>query len=325
MNRGFKVGQRVRFLHEQGEGIVQRILSNNRLEVLVDDFLELEMGTDEVVHIHAQEEILRRPDEEDEPAAKVLIPQVSDRQPPSLVLARNADRDYELWLLNPGGSEMHFNVFLKTRNKYRGLNSAICAPRDKFFIAKISTQDFHNAQQIYVQVLPFPIGEFVKPVPPFVLQISIKTQVFNRKAESVPELGLEGYEFILEETADPLLEAIDRASTQDSNFRITRKGKGGGASAPQVVDLHIEKLVDNPARLNSPTMLNIQLEHFERKLTDANLHHARSIVFIHGVGSGKLKREMKQRLAEYDFVSHFRAADPVLYGNGATVVHFKGH
>lgn len=320
MAREFRVGERVRFLHEKMEGVVQTILSKSRLEVLVDDFEEFEVGHDEVVHIHSAEQVLREDGEEDEVQTKVTAPPVDDKRPPSLILSRNQERNYELVLLNPGSMEAHINVFLKVRQKFRGLNSAICLPRDRFFIAKLDLQEFNNAQQIYVQLMLYPIGEFSKPIPPLTMQINLKSEVFGRKMEYIDEVGAEGYEFIVEESANPVMDAIDHAAlaNKDSNFRITR----GRQNAPEVVDLHIEKLVSNPARLDAGAMLGIQLETFEKKITDANLSKAPSMVFIHGVGSGTLKREMKERLKNYEFVKGFESADPVKYGNGATVVFF---
>lgn len=320
MAREFRVGERVRFLHEKMEGVVQRIIGKNRLEVLVDDFEEFEVEFDEVVHIHSAEQVLREDDEDDGPQTRVAAPPVDDKRPPSLILSRTPERNYELVLLNPGSMEAHINVFLKVRQKYRGLNSAVCLPRDRFFLAKLDLQEFNNAQQLYVQLMLYPIGEFSKPIPPFTLQINLKAQVFGQKMVYIDEVGAEGYEFVLEESANPVMEAIDQAAltNTESNFRITR----GRQNAPEVVDLHIEKLITNPARLDAGAMLGIQLETFEKKITDANLSNAPSMVFIHGVGSGTLKREMKERLKSYDFVKSFESADPVKYGNGATVVYF---
>lgn len=318
MARAFKIGEKVRFLHEKQEGVVQRLLGKNMLEVLVDDFLEIEVGVDEVVPIHAAEEILRNPHQEEAPPAKVQVPLVDLKRPPSLILFRNDSRDYELWLLNPGGTEVHFTAFLKVRHKFKGLNSGACLPRDRYFIGKLNSQDFHNTQQVFIQLLQYPLGEFVKPIPPYSIEIHTRTEIFEKRPDTIPEFGVEGYEFVLEEKNE-VAEAISEFDMSQSNFRIRQRK----AKAPRVVDLHIEKLIDNPASIDAHAMLRIQLEHFERSISDVQLSQASSVVFIHGVGTGKLKREMQDRLRNYDFVSRFEAADPVKYGNGATVVFFS--
>jgi hypothetical protein len=288
--------------------------------VLVDDFEEFEVGMDEVVRINSAEQVLRVEEEEDRPAGKHYTPPVDDRRPPSLVLVRTKERNYELILLNPGSMEAHINVFLKVRQKYRGLNSAVCLPHDRFFLAKLDIQEFNNAQQIYVQLLLYPIGEFSKPVPPFTLEINLKTEIFSRRTEFIEELGEEGYEFVLEEGKNLVAEVIDNPALKslESNFRVTYNRP----KSSEVVDLHIEKLVNDPGSLDAGAMLGIQLEHFEKKITDSNLHKMPYMVFIHGVGAGTLKREIQARLKKLSFVKSFEAADPVKYGNGALVVYF---
>ncbi len=53
MKENFKVGEKVRLLHHKGEGIVQRLISPTRIEVLIDDFYEMEVGVGEIVRINA--------------------------------------------------------------------------------------------------------------------------------------------------------------------------------------------------------------------------------------------------------------------------------
>lgn len=86
------------------------------------------------------------------------------------------------------------------------------------------------------------------------------------------------------------------------------------------VDLHIEELIDNPAHLEAGEILNIQMARFETSLETAILHKLRKIVFIHGIGAGKLKYEIQQRLNKK--YSHLRYQDASFkeYGYGATMV-----
>ena len=49
MKENFKVGEKIRLLHAKGEGIILKLISPTRLEVLIDDFYEMEVGIGEVV------------------------------------------------------------------------------------------------------------------------------------------------------------------------------------------------------------------------------------------------------------------------------------
>ena len=67
-------------------------------------------------------------------------------------------------------------------------------------------------------------------------------------------------------------------------------------------------------------MLNIQLNHFEKQLELALKHHEKKVIFIHGIGGGVLRNELRQRLGARMDVE-FNDAPYHLYGYGATEVH----
>lgn len=313
----YKVGERVRFLHEDQEGVVQEVVDHRNLVVLVDDFLELDVSVDEVVKINAGETVLLEEEEEEakpKPEAKRVIVGT-----PSLVVLRDQNRDYQFWVLNPTSDELLFTAFYRVREKYRPLNAASVGPEDRFFMGRLSAQDFHNANQIHLTVLRFPRAGRIRPVPPFTLEVSVKKDIFNKKSHAIAEFEGEGYEFPFEEK--PL-----EIELPDSDFvRVKPSQKQGDDAKPaiEVVDLHINKLVSNPARVDTRTMLSIQLEHFEKTLSDARLSNLHQIVFIHGIGSGQLKKRIHDYLRDTDWVERYSLADPIKYGNGATLVVLK--
>ena len=66
-------------------------------------------------------------------------------------------------------------------------------------------------------------------------------------------------------------------------------------SLEKEVDLHITELVDKPEGLSNFEMLNIQLEKFENELDAAIFKNMKKIIFIHGVGNGRLKQEIIEK------------------------------
>jgi hypothetical protein len=318
MKENFKVGEKIRLLHAKGEGIVLRLISPTRLEVLIDDFYEMEVGLGEVVKINAAENILRREGEEEaeKPKSKGVGPSLSPAPdlPASFVLYKNNELDYEFWLVNQGRNELLFTMFIKVGNKFNSYNSGTVLPRNNHFLGKQAPADFHMARSLYLQVLQFPKIEHPKPIPPVMLEINVKTDIFTLPPRMIPELNVEGWEFMLEEK--PLAqEQVD----EPSDVRIVSQKP---PKPPKVIDLHLHKIVKDPMNIDSHTMLRLQLEAFEKAITDAQAYHLDSMVFIHGIGNGTLKKEIHQRLRGYAFVKHFELAEPVLYGNGATIVFF---
>jgi hypothetical protein len=89
------------------------------------------------------------------------------------------------------------------------------------------------------------------------------------------------------------------------------------------VDLHIEKLVDDWYSLSSIAILAIQLNEFQRYLDLAITHHQKSMIIIHGVGTGKLRDEVHGLLKQTPEVESFVNQYHGRYGYGATEIFFK--
>lgn len=88
------------------------------------------------------------------------------------------------------------------------------------------------------------------------------------------------------------------------------------------IDLHLEELVEFPMRLDDWQRLHTQMSHVKKCLNAAFNQKIRKLVFIHGVGTGVLKTELRNYLAEFENLS-FKDADYREYGSGATEVFIK--
>ena len=86
------------------------------------------------------------------------------------------------------------------------------------------------------------------------------------------------------------------------------------------VDLHFHELVDDISGLKDRTKLDIQLNHFGRMMRIAAEQKIKRIVFIHGVGQGVLRHQIRSRLDMYYPECSVRDGNPREYGAGATEV-----
>ncbi len=92
-------------------------------------------------------------------------------------------------------------------------------------------------------------------------------------------------------------------------------------NAPRMeVDLHIHQLVKSTKGMSNFDMLNIQLETAKRQLDFAIRKRIQKVVFIHGVGEGVLKEELRYLFNTYENVKHYDA-EYQKYGLGATEVY----
>jgi len=87
------------------------------------------------------------------------------------------------------------------------------------------------------------------------------------------------------------------------------------------IDLHIHELLEDFRGLSNAEMLNIQMETFHRELTSGLKNHdIKKMVFIHGVGAGTLKNELRKALQSDYPQLYFQDASFKEYGFGATMI-----
>lgn len=99
----------------------------------------------------------------------------------------------------------------------------------------------------------------------------------------------------------------------------SRKRPREGNQSRMEVDLHIEKLHPSPKGMSNYDILNLQMDTAKRQLEFAMGKGIQRVVFIHGVGEGVLKEELKYLFARYDRIRYYEA-DYRTYGAGATEV-----
>lgn len=88
------------------------------------------------------------------------------------------------------------------------------------------------------------------------------------------------------------------------------------------IDLHLEQLVEFPEKIDDSLRLHTQIQHVKNCLSAARVKNIRKIVFIHGVGTGVLKMELHNYLANFENLT-VKDADFREYGVGATEVIIK--
>ena len=87
------------------------------------------------------------------------------------------------------------------------------------------------------------------------------------------------------------------------------------------VDLHIDMLCEEPAKLAPHEAFEMQMRYFRTCMNHAVMNHYKKVTFIHGVGRGVLRDEILAELKKYDSI-HFFDAPMQKYGVGAVEVYF---
>jgi hypothetical protein len=120
-------------------------------------------------------------------------------------------------------------------------------------------------------------------------------------------------------------EPIDTSRLASKGFKVydAKHARRHLEPARSVVDLHIEKLTNDWKHLGNFEILSLQLATFEKYLELALAHLQPSLIVIHGVGEGKLRDEIHERLRLKKEVKSFVNQYHPLYGYGATEIFFQ--
>lgn len=133
-----------------------------------------------------------------------------------------------------------------------------------------------------------------------------------------------------EKTQPDIMDVVERnldkniAQKANEKFKLLYKNKDATnvkrRGESMEVDLHIHELIEYHERLNNGDIIQIQLEHFERTLRLAEQKKMSRVIYIHGIGQGVLRAEIRKMLHEYYPNCEFMDAPYDKYGYGATEV-----
>lgn len=132
------------------------------------------------------------------------------------------------------------------------------------------------------------------------------------REEVLPEIKPE--EFINELKKIPVAKIISEKEKQQP-----KKISKARIELEEEVDLHIENLLPSHRGMSNSEIIQVQLNHFTKALDNALSSNCYKIIFIHGVGKGRLKEEIHAILKTYSGIT-FRSASYEKYGWGATEV-----
>jgi hypothetical protein len=313
----FKIGQKVRFLHENAEGVIVKISDKNNVEVDLGDDFPVDAHVSELIPVDEAETFYSVSDHqelaEEEDTTRPLGTDLFDI---SLAVAEASEGQYELRIINPEPLDALYVCFGKLRNKYSGLADGKVQSGGVQLLCRMSRDELAHLKELYFQILFFKTGNGY-PHEPLVRILPWKASRLEANPRHISAIRKDGWLFQIRDQykKEPVKTEKKQEgvmSMQDWGNRIS--------SPPMVEDLHIEKLVSNPFELGPSLMLSVQLEHAQKRLSDAILENCSRIIFIHGIGEGKLKSELIRILKEADHVHSFHPADPVKYGNGAIEV-----
>lgn len=325
-----RIGDKVRFLNETGDGIVSRIKDKQTVFVEMLDGFEIPYLVSQLVPIHNEliidnnaDNIELNPDVQTNDAVYLIIE--PDHELLSLV------NDYKIYLFNSSSYNILFSYSIKDENYFQTLKHGELGAFQKILLKQVKIPFFKEYNYHKIECLFYKNTHFKTQLPlAEIVNVSPKS-LAESKLLKHDEFKFPVYafllkeEFLVQENVEQELSLIDIAKLKsvkefNSRTKISKSNKEYLKLLEKEVDLHITELIENPEGLSNFEMLNIQLEKFDNELDDAIYKNMKKIIFIHGVGNGRLKQEIISRLNKTKGVT-FQDASYKDYGFGATQVN----
>ncbi len=254
-----------------------------------------------------------------------------------LALTHEAEELLAVRLLNNADEELLYTYGEEKGDQYIGRKNGVLPAREGAVLAHLHLRDFETWPALVVQFLAHHPGNRQLQALE-TARVRFKAASFYGSRGAVPLLkGAEGYVYRLAEhrlvTApilppapvgttgpDPALAAALTAGMLTPktapNVKVT--------APPHEVDLHLEKLADAPAgEVSNAEALRLQMAAFQDALDRAIATAMHEIVFIHGLGSGALRKEIHRALSRDRRIKFFEEAQKEQFGFGATRVRLK--
>ena len=267
------------------------------------------------------------------------------------------DQQLSLHLINTTDFAMPYVLSEEAEGTCKGISSGTIEAHNSVKVYNLLVADFDRWPALIFQALYYRAGYYTLREP-LIRRIKHKAAPFFKSKATAPILDKPSFLFSIDQASSsasstPLVVPTERSNNQNDaplggtplggiplnpaklkESMLTPKENArtkhqGGASQikltrpPAQVDLHIEELTDTYDSMNNGEMIELQLQTFEEKLDQAIATGMDEITFVHGVGSGVLRREIQKRLSQMKNIMHFQDAMREKFGYGATLVRIK--
>jgi len=338
-----RIGDKVRYLNDIGGGTIVKIIDKNTVEIsddsgfdvpaLIRDLVLVDSSENSLIEIEDKgineiddDEIILDDDfvsfdsKEETGEVKVFL---------SIL---KTEKQFEIHIINDSSYNLFCNIIKTDNENLTSFYVGNIEPNIKIKIKTISVDDVQDGLNFISQVL-FYKNSYAEIQSPIEKSIEIKAVKFAKESSFKENdyfhedaMLIDIFEYSLNSELEKFskedLQKIIKEKQESDNFakqlgtKYKTKQKGGLIE----VDLHIQHLIDNYKNLSNGEIVEIQMERFHSELSDAIKNKAGKIVFIHGVGKGVLKNELRRSL-ERDYKKlRFQDASFKEYGFGATIV-----
>lgn len=337
----FRPGDKVKFKDEPEQGVVVKIEKNGYVIVKTTDGFERPVEANDLMLTGAgdmttlfegEKEEKEEPVEEEERA----VPEEEEsREPVGLEEPRiylgivQHNEKFAFYLINDSDYSLWFTFgTLNGENTARMIEKGLLEDNTKLLLAELLPE---ASTTLFIQCILFGRPSFVAR-PPVDRQLPFGIKAIPRAREFKDNPYFDDKAWLIPLVRQPLsAEKITVDKHQKEKIlkdkgdlpgrRMMLRPKIAGNEPIEEVDLHAETFIEDPSGMSKGEILEAQLARFEIALEGARRSKQKKMVFIHGLGNGKLKHEIRKRLDQKKI--RYQDASFKEYGYGATLVYLK--
>ena len=338
-------GDKVKFLNESGGGIVTRLIDNRNVIVLIDEGFEIPVNVDQLIRTEVPIENKQVKNEEISRVVDKINPEKSRKQNSEKIIGQfkgiaqpkfaiitelkstiHEEKLFKICLLNDGDYYFYYVISFELENKLKLLEKGDLEPDTVVNIGTYSSKQILSYQAIIIDILFYSDSDYKQQLP---LHFRLNLNTINL---SLPSNFKKNDYFdesayiidLMDKSLKKTSEVLGKKLKTEEISTIKPDNKSAAIiEGTEEVDLHIEEIVDNEAKLSNGEILNIQMARFETALEGTLKGKTRKIIFIHGVGNGKLRYELRKALDTKYPDLQYQDASFAEYGYGATMVIIK--
>jgi hypothetical protein len=344
----YNTGDKVRFLNDVGGGTISRIINSGMVSVMDEDGFEIPVRVSEIVVVERNdsasikneaaiqknismpqktESTLELPDTKivDSDDYEILIAFVPVDDGANISVP-----DLDLYFINNSSFYCTYIVSYRTKTeKLNLLGQDIAEPETVTHVCSIAKDDFAIRLNLHITVCFHKQEKEYKYYPPEQINLDLNPVKFTKKSVFTANDFFDTNACVMKIATNTVHEspfhinprelenAIKQKDTQDTATEEIRQNK----SDVEEVDLHIEELIEDAQGLDSLQIFELQKARFITAMESGLTSGAKKIVFIHGVGNGRLKLEIRRLLdTQYAGLVRYHDASFREYGFGATMV-----
>jgi hypothetical protein len=343
------IGDKVRFLNDVGGGTITRVLNPKTVMVQTDDGFEVPTSVTDLIKAEPESEKKMAPKDDvafqkpelttksNKNAFAAQLKQISAKEvvnaePELLQLAivpqkrAPGESEYQFHLINEDKSDILYVLHSEQNGLLRKVEKGTLESGLEVELCSYTQAELLERSALHLQVLFYGNNEYSYPDP---LCFTLSLGGINLQQKQLFKIN-----DYFEQPA-LLLPVIDNRFTRATYLtggKVNLKPKDSSAKAVgaikedadiEEIDLHIDQIIDNFREMTPGEIMDVQMARFRTALEGAIHSNTKRIVFIHGVGNGKLKYELRKALdQDYPRLS-YQDASFAEYGFGATMVMLK--